>query len=239
MHAIPNGGTSTSRGVVHDRSAWRVVVVAETVPLASAARVQSEGVDISVTMHRSSGWGGRSLRGGEHVCAFSNGPGEQRQLLTSFVRAGLQAGDYCVVAIDDVSADGMLTDLDHDLATTPGRLHVEAQAGSHLHLSNASVAEALEAWTSILERARREGHEFIRLGGEASWWLSRGGADMAALLGYEDTLSAWTAGAADTSMLCCYDMSLFPSHVVADLVGCHREVVVDGRWLEMPEDIKR
>jgi hypothetical protein len=191
-------------------------------------------------MNRSSGWSGRALRGGEHVCAFSKGPGEQRQLLTSYVRAGLQAGDYCVVAIDDVSADGLLTELDRDLETSSGQLNVEAHGSSNLNLSNASVESALDAWTSILDGARREGYEFIRLDGEASWWLNHvGDVDMAELLGYEETLSAWTDGVPDVVMLCCYDMSVFPPGVVADHVGCHHEVVVDGRWLGLTEDVKR
>lgn len=173
------------------------------------------------------------------MCAFSSGPGEQRQLLISYVRAGLRAGDYCVVAIDDVSADGLLTAIDHDLESSSGQLLVQTHDRSNLNLSNASIATALSAWTSILEGARRAGHEFIRLGGEASWWLDPdGGIDMAALLAYEQTLSTWTDGVVDVAMLCCYDMSVFAPSVVADLVGCHREVVVDGQWLELPEDIK-
>lgn len=173
------------------------------------------------------------------MCAFSSGPGEQRQLLTSFVRAGLQAGDYCVVAIDDVSADGLLTELDHDLRSSTGRLVVETHDRSDLHLSNASIATALDVWTSIVDRARSEGHEFIRLGGEASWWLELGPhVDLPELLEYEQTLSAWTDGVLDVAMLCCYDMSVFAPGVVADLVACHREVVVDGRWQELPEDIR-
>jgi hypothetical protein len=194
---------------------------------------------LSLTTTRSSGWPGRDLLGGEHVCAFSSGREEQRQLLTSYVRAGLQAGDYCVVAIDDVSADGLLTALDHDLGTSSGQLLVQAHDRSSLNLSNASIATALDAWTSIVDVARRAGHEFIRLGGEASWWLDLDAEiDMAALLHYERTLSTWTDGVVDVVMLCCYDMSVFAPSVVADLVGCHGEVVVDGRWLGLPEDIK-
>ncbi|MET0326428.1 MAG: MEDS domain-containing protein [Ilumatobacteraceae bacterium] len=188
-------------------------------------------------VNRKLGVGDTPLLGGQHVCAFSTGPAEQDKLLFGVVRAGLWSGDYCVVAVDDFTANRLSSALAYDLRASPGRLRVETFDQSSLNLSASNPASALDAWESILDDASSDLHPFVRLGGEASWWLDRG-AGLPDVIAYETELHAWIGAHAAAAMVCSYDMSRFPPDTVDDLVALHNEVIIDGRLYRQPIDLR-
>lgn len=187
-------------------------------------------------INRKLGVGDAPLRGGQHVCAFSTDPAMQDEFLFGVVRAGLWSGDYCVMAVDDLTAIRLKSALARDLRASPGRLRLETFDQSTLNLSASSTASALEAWESILDDAYADLHPFVRLGGEASWWLDRG-AGLADIVAYETALHAWIGAHPAAAMVCSYDMSRFRPDTVDDLVALHNEVIVDGLLCRQPIDL--
>jgi hypothetical protein len=196
------------------------------------------GKEPILVITRKLGVGDIPLRGGHHVCALSTGRAEQDELLFGFLRAGLWSGDYCVVAVDDLTARGLSSALAHDVTASPGRLQLETFDQSSLNLSASDTVSALEAWQSILDAAYGDLHPFVRLGGEASWWLDRG-AGIADIVAYEEQLHAWIGAHPAAAMVCCYEMSRFPPDTLDDLVALHNEVIVDGVACRQPIDLDR
>jgi DNA-binding CsgD family transcriptional regulator len=173
-----------------------------------------------------------SLGGGDHVCGLHVGPDARYQMLLPFVRAGLEAGDKCLIALDEpdprplFSRLGRPGEVERRLRT--GQLEVVTstdrvrQEGDPL-----TPTEMLDFWDGLMQAALHQGgFSSVRLGGDASWWLPQlpGVED---LIRYESGLNRFTTRYPQ-SVLCLYDVSRHGARVVEDLVKVHPRVLIGG-----------
>jgi hypothetical protein len=168
------------------------------------------------------------LRPGSHVCAFYRGGGDRDRLLTSYLGAGLAAGDKCICIVDSAATAGRLK----GLTEVPGQLDIHLPESTYLAGGEFTAGDMLTFWSEGLIKADLEGYSFCRLVGEMTWAL-RDAPGVEHLVGYESELNRVTSGS-PVIVLCLYDLDLFGGEVVINIVKTHPQVLVSGILVENP-----
>jgi hypothetical protein len=176
---------------------------------------------------------GVPLRPGDHVCGLFFGWFDRDELMSPFVRAGLDAGDSCIVVVDRSDPVPLVDDLgaasetEAWLATGQLQLITSSHQGTRcLHHD-----EMLSLWRRAVAHAGSTSRSgFVRVGGEVSWWTPN--TTPAELARYEAELNRCVTK--DMAVLCLYDLSRFSSDEIIDAVVAHPVVLVGDRVIENP-----
>lgn len=173
---------------------------------------------------------------GTHLCALYSGPVERDDLLTPFFQAGLREGGKCLCLIDQLDPQEvrqrLVDENDPDQQLRPGQLDVERASSVYLESGRFS-AEHMATFLEDAANAAAE-HEFphLRVAGEMSWLLpGPPGADE--FFAYESSLNQ-----ADTQipsvLMCMYDLELFGTSMLVDVLKTHPKVLVGSTVLDNP-----
>ena len=196
----------------------------------------------------SAGFGidGVTLEPGDHVCGLFFGWLDRDRLVAPFFRTGLRAGDRCVIVTDRTDPTPLLEQLGSEAETTAwlasGQLRLLTSADQPPAPPGGLSDEEM---LSVLQQAAAgnqvapSGSEFLRIGGEASWWAPL--ASPSSIAAYESELNRHIGD--DKAVLCVYDLSRFSADAVIDAVMTHPTVlvgdrVVDNPWYLSPDEYR-
>lgn len=166
-----------------------------------------------------------------HVCAFFNSAAEQYEVLTPFVREGLQAGERAFYIVDPrlksehrahLSAFGVSVDEAEKL----GQLEIRGWGDAYLRNDRFDQDAMLALIEEVLAPGSEHGYPLTRLVANMEWALEDSpGVDQ--ILEYETRLNYILPKYADP-VICTYDLTRFDATLVMDMLRTHPSVLVGG-----------
>jgi hypothetical protein len=181
---------------------------------------------------------GRILDRSRHICAFFNSADEERRVLRSFNKDGIDRGEKEVHIVEtDLRAqylkgladDGI--DVQHAMGT--GQLHVlpwtDAYVRDHRFDQDAMLASVEE----LIQSGAAGGYALTRLVGHHMDWLFLDKPAVNNFLEYEARLNHVLAKYND-AVICNYDLSKFGANVAMDIMRTHPLVIIGGLLHENP-----
>jgi anti-sigma regulatory factor (Ser/Thr protein kinase) len=137
----------------------------------------------------------------------------------SFVRAGLEAGESVLVAVDAAK----VSRLQHDLGDDARRVQFE-----HMERIGANPARIIPVWRAFVD-AQPPGAGFRGVGEPI--WAARSAAELAESQRHEALLNLAFAGSAAWQLLCPYDTSTLSADVIDEAHRSHPTIVAgDGHY---------
>jgi AcrR family transcriptional regulator len=172
--------------------------------------------------------GGHDLAETRHVCGLFDGPDETADVLTPFIREGLEQGDRVIHIVQRTEPyQGRYPGADFSAALESGQLQVRTWDETYLSEGGFVASRMLGSVGRFLREGRRAGYPATRLIGEMEWALEDvAGADH--LVGYERQVDSLLGRARD-AMVCAYDVRRHSAGRIAAIVGAHQAVFVAGR----------
>jgi hypothetical protein len=177
---------------------------------------------------------------GSHIAHFFRGEPERMTVLGSFIKAGLEAGDLCVLITEvseSLSVKDHLADLGVDVETalTSGQL-----------LTSRGSSE-IEKMASIFEhfvfQAQSAGRNVIRIGGDMTWVLSKL-APPEKLLEWEAFYDRFVSPRSSFIALCQYDYIRFAGSAIMYALETHPlsiigNIVQENPFYRDPDEVLR
>jgi signal transduction histidine kinase/CheY-like chemotaxis protein len=178
------------------------------------------------------------LRHGDHLCQLYHSRAEQRGLLVPFVKAGLAAGERCLLLAGRADARRC----ERALAAAGVPLHAESERGGWVVAGGRAGTAAKDrfdpgAAVDLLrqceQQALDDGFAGLRVAVDMGWLLGHGGAggppldevDTERLLAYEAPLTRFVEHS-KTVLLCQYDLTAFPARTQSDALRTHPLAVI-------------
>jgi PAS domain S-box-containing protein len=166
---------------------------------------------------------------GDHLCVLYETEQQQQELLTSFIRSGLEQGQKVLYIVDSHTADVILAYLEKVGMKTAG--YMDSGQLSILTLEGSYLREGSfdpDAMIGLLQREERraleEGYSALRVTGEMTWVL-RGLPGSERFIEYEAKLNDYFPGSRALA-LCQYDRWAFDARLLLDVVVAHPIVVL-------------
>lgn len=181
---------------------------------------------------------GLTLEPGDHICAFYRGPRERDEILVPYLREGLDAGDKCTCVVDsgppaDVIAALRDAGVDVERSVASGHLDVLPASSAYLRGGTFSVSRMITFWDDRVGMAvEKAGFSFARSVGEMTWALRDvPGTDQ--LAEYESELNDFLPRHPQV-ILCLYDLEVFGSELILDMLKTHPKLLLGGMVLDNP-----
>jgi hypothetical protein len=180
--------------------------------------------------------GGLSALPGDHICAFYRGRAERHQLMVSFLREGVRAGDKCIC-----------------ISSAGERAHLGAAVTKDAPEANASQLQMEDFDSTYLRSGSFTGQNMLAFWGQWAsevferdrWPFARGVTDMSwldglvgspvvdDLLDYEVQATRFARSYPQVA-LCLYDLELFGGNLIFPVMKVHPKVLFSGILLENP-----
>jgi len=144
------------------------------------------------------GYGHFRFSWGDHICAIFDDHAQQMTIMSSFIAAGLQAGQRCLWVSPRESADALrvaLTEIGGDLATleASGQLLIISEVEFYLQDGIFEPERTLDLLGTLLQDNQREGYATMRVASDVSW-LREGRPDPELWESFEARLTWEVAG---------------------------------------------
>ena len=176
----------------------------------------------------------RRQRAPAHICCLLHDDDEHGDVLSAFVRAGLEAAErvvYLAHPFDDVQE--RLPRLGVTVTDRAGdKLVVQSALETYCPSAYFEADEMLEQLRRLYDRAHSEGHSGARILAEMTWALERL-PDCDRLVDCESRIDALLA-THPMIVMCQYDMRRFDAATAFAMLGCHPQVVIGGRVVPNP-----
>jgi hypothetical protein len=186
---------------------------------------------------RQFGLPGVTMEPWDHICAVYVGARERNEILTPYLRAGLEAGDKCICVVDAgqhrLVRDEIGEEIDVDGCIASQQLELLNEIETYLRTGRFALEDMIEYWNGAVGTAVSGGRfRFARAVGDTTW-VRRvlGGFDEFAA--YESELNGF-APRYPQAILCLYDLQLSGGGVLVDLLKTHPKVLLGGMVLENP-----
>jgi hypothetical protein len=173
-----------------------------------------------------------------HICAFFNSADEERRVLGSFNKDGIDRGEKEVHLVEAAQREkylGGLEDagIDVQQAMGIGQLEVlpwtDAYVRDHQFDQDAMLASVEE----LIQSGTAAGYPLTRLVGHHMDWLFLDKPAVTNLVEYEARLNHVLAEH-DDAVICNYDLSMFSASVAMDIMRTHQLVIIGGLLQENP-----
>lgn len=180
---------------------------------------------------------GRRLYGLRHVCAFFESQDEQYEILTPYLKEGLDLGEQVITILESKNHTAHIKRLESagiQVSSVRDRNQLQILASEDTYLKDGTFV--VERMYNMLEQAicEAERSEFkrIRTLGDMEWaLLNCEGTDD--LIVYEARVNQ-LAPLHDCTLLCAYDINQFSGRVIADVMATHSHVLLGGQIHENP-----
>lgn len=178
-----------------------------------------------------------AIERGNHLCALYSGAVERDDLLMPFVQAGLREGDRCLCLVDQVEPQQVRQRLvdekddDHELRT--GQLDVERASSVYLESGRFSAESMATFIEDSAETAAENEFSHMRVAGEMSWVLP-GPPGAEEFFAYESCLNE-VETQIPSVLMCMYDLELFGTSMLVDVLKTHPKVLVGTTVLDNPD----
>ena len=178
-----------------------------------------------------------NLERGTHLCALYSGPVERDDLLMPFFQVGLREGDKCLCLIDQVELSKVRQRLveEHDQSheLRAGQLDVDRASSVYLESGRFSAEKMARFLEDTANAAAENEFPHMRVAGEMSWVLpGPPGADE--FFAYESSLNEMDTQI-PSALMCMYDLELFGTSMLVDVLKTHPKVLVGSMVLDNPE----
>ncbi|HEY6951350.1 MAG TPA: MEDS domain-containing protein, partial [Bacteroidota bacterium] len=168
----------------------------------------------------------------EHLALLYSGQREQFDVLTPFLRTGLERGERCLYLVDDIRPTAVIAKmktegLEVDHALEAESLVIEGRKRGYFdpELMIGMLKDATEA-------AIAEGFTALRIASEMSWLLGREGG-IERLNEYEAMLN-YIFPQYPALGICQFDLRRFNPDTVKEMILCHPSVFVGGSLRKNP-----
>jgi signal transduction histidine kinase len=168
----------------------------------------------------------------DHVCTLYEEREEEVAIAVSYIRAGVDRGEFCVCVVDDggesILAGLKSTGVDVDAEMRKGRLVFFEKPLAH-GLQTVDMLGKIEQFASD---SRKAGHAGFRVVGEMSWALN---GNMKELAEFEARLNlnrVWQRHAC--AGLCQFDVRRFTPETLREMIIVHPLVVIGDRICRNP-----
>ncbi len=172
---------------------------------------------------------------GAHIVHFFKGEEERSTVLAPFLKAGLEAGDQCLL-VTEPSASPNLTDYAiTDYLSELGMDLEAALAQEQLVVSDgcSQVEEMASMFASLISKAKRSGREQIRIAGDMTWTLGKM-ASSEKLLEWEAFYDRYAGPQTKFVTLCQYDHTRFGGSAVMAALQTHPLAIIGNIVQENP-----
>jgi hypothetical protein len=178
---------------------------------------------------------GVDIEPGDHVCALFEGEAQRDEILFSFLRAGLEDGDKCVVVLDhDDPAEVLERFADKDEIARWQASSALVVCGSPSELPVAGpldVPEMLANWDDAIAATEESSRfDFVRVTGDATWWSTQ--ADGDTLVRYESALTGYIPER--LAVMCLYDVERVERATLINAVRTHPRLLAGSVVIENP-----
>ncbi len=169
------------------------------------------------------------LEPGDHLCILYETEQQHQELLTTYIRDGLEHDQKVIYIVDSHTADVILKYLDKTgfpaagyLAS--GQFSILTAEDSYLRNGSFDPGAMIDLLRREEDQALKEGYAAMRVTGEMTWVL-RGHPGSERLIEYEARLNDYFPGSRALA-LCQYDRWCFDSRVLLDIIATHPIVVI-------------
>jgi hypothetical protein len=166
-----------------------------------------------------------------HVCAFVNGPDEERALIDPFFVAGLRRGEKAVYYVDPAQRDAHEARL-RTSASSPDLVEVTAWQDAHLKGGSFDQDRMMVALDEMIRDHAATGRPPVRLVGQMGWVFSSP-PGIEQLVAYEASVNE-VLNRGKTPTVCVYDVRRLSGSMMMDLLRAHPLAVVNGVLHENP-----
>jgi PAS domain S-box-containing protein len=192
----------------------------------NAGRQSSDGTG---AFHSTSSFEIEKLRPGDHLCCLYRTDQEHRELLTRFLRIGLERNEKVFYIVDARTAEtviGYLEDDGVDVAQylERGQFVILSVGESYMSGGVFDPDAMINLLKSETEKALNEGYAALRVTGEMTWAL-RGLPGSERLIEYESKLNEFFPGSKALA-ICQYDCRRFAPAILLDVLTTHPLAVV-------------
>jgi anti-anti-sigma regulatory factor len=168
------------------------------------------------------------LQPGDHACLTFTDADERLDIVTAFVRDGLDEGAKVVCLTDILAPDEMSRELSDrglsiDAPLRTGQLQVVASAGTFAATGSFDPEHVIDSLRQRLDNADGNGYTAVRIAADMCWAL-RPVAGVEYLIDYELRLTQLLAGGPVTTV-CQYDRQSFDAVTLAGLTAVHTRAV--------------
>ena len=169
------------------------------------------------------------LETGDHLCCIYEDDEEHREVLTPFIKQGLEANQKVIYIVDANTADVILNYLrEENYSPKPyldsGQLLILTQDQSYVKGGEFDPDSMIELLKEETEKALEEGYEALRVTGEMTWAL-RGHPGSERLMEYENKLNHFFPDHPALG-LCQYDRREFDPEVLLGVLRTHPIAVI-------------
>ncbi|ERH09218.1 MAG: PAS sensor histidine kinase [halophilic archaeon J07HX64] len=156
----------------------------------------------------------------DHVALLYEDRAEQLAAVASFLERGLTRNERCLYVADDNTLGTVRTalrtgDIDLETVCDTGQLSLHTASELSLGRDESGRATTVSFWRDILERARTQRFDGLRITIEMTWMLDSGTSTDTVADGL--TALGSVAASADTTVLSQYNQDRFPSEVLSDI----------------------
>jgi hypothetical protein len=166
-----------------------------------------------------------------HVCAFVNGPVEERALIDPFFGAGLRRGEKAVYYVDPAQRDEHEMRL-RSFAADPELVEVTTWQDAHLKGGSFDPERMMAGLEEMIRDNAARGRPPVRLVGQMGWVFSSP-PGIERLVAYEATVNE-VLNRGQTPTVCVYDVRRLSGSMMMDLLRAHPLAVVNGVLHENP-----
>ncbi|MDQ1708202.1 MAG: hypothetical protein QOJ88_1413 [Pyrinomonadaceae bacterium] len=168
----------------------------------------------------------------DHVCTLYDQREEEVAIAVSYLRAGLERGEFCVCVVDD-GGESILNALaaagvDSEAEMRTGRLVFFEKPLAH-GLQTVDMLGRIEQFASD---SRKAGHAGFRIVGEMSWALNGDLKDLAEFEARLNLNRVWERHAC--AGLCQFDIRRFKPETLREMIVVHPLVVIGDRICRNP-----
>ena len=183
---------------------------------------------------------GSALGNRAHICAFFNNPDEEYEILTPFIKEGLDLGEKAMHTVDPRRRSEHIerlrsSGIDIEAATQNGQFELRDWTNTHLHHGECDLSHTLALFQQVATNARQDGFPLVRFITHMEWALEMemGVND---LLAYEAKANEiWIRQDGPINpVVCTYDLSRFSGDIIVDVMRTHPLVIIGGIVQENP-----
>jgi hypothetical protein len=176
---------------------------------------------------------GESVPHAGHVCAFFDSRAQKYDILTPFLKEGIDAGDRVINIVDAAHRDAhvrQLTDagVPVDAAIATGQLQLSTSEETYLQDGLVNLDGMLELVSDTIDGARRH-DQCVRTCGEMNW-IGRTRLPIHTILSYEARVNHLVPLNRCVTLLCVYDLAETPTALVSDILATHPFAIIKGRF---------
>ncbi len=169
------------------------------------------------------------LKPGDHLCVLYETEQEHQELLTAYIRDGLERNQKVIYIVDSHTAEVILEYLNKTgLRTTDflasGQFSILTAEDSYLLDGSFDPGAMIDLLRREEDQALKEGYAAMRVTGEMTWVL-RGQPGSERLIEYEARLNDYFPGSRALA-LCQYDRWCFDVRILLDIIATHPIVVI-------------